>query len=136
MSALDTVRQTIGPLDTNAWRLQRRAGIRSPSRAAASDVWKLWLVRWQASLVKFGPTSRSAWSSCSPGDHGVTAEGVSAYPSDVTAQMVYNFVRGGAAINVLARHVGARVIVVDMGVDAELPCLTQFGLKKSPPGHP
>src|SRR5918999_4169190 len=55
------------------------------------------------------------------GDHGVTAEGVSAYPSDVTAQMVYNFVRGGAAINVLARHVGARVIVVDMGVDAELP---------------
>jgi nicotinate-nucleotide--dimethylbenzimidazole phosphoribosyltransferase len=58
------------------------------------------------------------------GDHGVTAEGVSAYPSDVTAQMVYNFVRGEAAINVLSQHVGARVIVVDMGVDAELPTLT------------
>jgi nicotinate-nucleotide--dimethylbenzimidazole phosphoribosyltransferase len=57
------------------------------------------------------------------GDHGVAAEGVSAYPADVTAQMVYNFVRGGAAINVLSRHVAARVIVVDMGVNADLPPL-------------
>jgi len=54
------------------------------------------------------------------GDHGVVAEGVSAYPQAVTAQMVYNFLRGGAGINVLARLVGARVIIVDMGVAAEL----------------
>jgi nicotinate-nucleotide--dimethylbenzimidazole phosphoribosyltransferase len=60
----------------------------------------------------------------------VTAEGVSAYPSDVTAQMVYNFVHGGAAINVLARHVGARVVVVDMGVDAEFPALPGLVLRK------
>ena len=53
-------------------------------------------------------------------DHGVVAEGVSAYPQAVTAQMVDNFLRGGAGINVLARHVGARVVVVDMGVAAEL----------------
>lgn len=54
------------------------------------------------------------------GDHGVVAEGVSAFPQQVTREMVYNFVRGGAAINVLARHVGARVVVVDMGTAADL----------------
>jgi len=51
-------------------------------------------------------------------DHGVTAEGVSAYPAEVTPQMVANFAAGGAAINVIARHVGAEVRVVDMGVGA------------------
>jgi nicotinate-nucleotide--dimethylbenzimidazole phosphoribosyltransferase len=50
------------------------------------------------------------------GDHGVTQEGVSAYPPAVTPQMIQNFLRGGAAINVLARQVGARVVVVDVGV--------------------
>jgi nicotinate-nucleotide--dimethylbenzimidazole phosphoribosyltransferase len=54
------------------------------------------------------------------GDHGVVKEGVSAYPQEVTPQMVYNFVNGGAGINVLARHIGARVVVVDMGVAADI----------------
>jgi nicotinate-nucleotide--dimethylbenzimidazole phosphoribosyltransferase len=54
-------------------------------------------------------------------DHGVAAEGVSAYPREVTAQMVANFLAGGAAINVLARGLGARVVVADLGVDADLP---------------
>ena len=49
-------------------------------------------------------------------DHGVTEEGISAYPSEVTKQMVLNFATGGAAINVLARCAGAEVRVVDMGV--------------------
>jgi nicotinate-nucleotide--dimethylbenzimidazole phosphoribosyltransferase len=60
-------------------------------------------------------------------DHGVAAEGVSAYPQEVTAQMLLNFARGGAAINVLARHAGAEVIVVDMGVRA--PCPTGLGIR-------
>ena len=53
------------------------------------------------------------------GDHGVADEGVSAFPKEVTPQMVLNFIRGGAGINVIARHVGADVIVVDVGVDYE-----------------
>lgn len=51
------------------------------------------------------------------GDHGITEEGVSAYPKEVTPQMVLNFIRGGAGINVLARHAGAEVVVIDIGVD-------------------
>jgi nicotinate-nucleotide--dimethylbenzimidazole phosphoribosyltransferase len=54
------------------------------------------------------------------GDHGVVEEGVSAFPQEVTPQMVYNFIRGGAGINVLARHIGARVVVVDMGTASKI----------------
>lgn len=54
------------------------------------------------------------------GDHGVCAEGVSAFPAEVTPQMVMNFVAGGAAVNVLARQAGAEVVCVDVGVNAEL----------------
>ena len=55
------------------------------------------------------------------GDHGVAHEGVSAYPQEVTPQMVYSFVQGWASINVLARYVGAEVRVVDCGVASDLP---------------
>ena len=51
------------------------------------------------------------------GDHGITAEGVSLFPQEVTAQMVYNFVNGGASISVLAKHAGAVVKVADLGVN-------------------
>jgi nicotinate-nucleotide--dimethylbenzimidazole phosphoribosyltransferase len=53
-------------------------------------------------------------------DHGVVAEGVSAYPQDVTPQMVLNFLRGGAAINVLAKQAGASIVILDAGVAADL----------------
>ncbi|MGW9125742.1 nicotinate-nucleotide--dimethylbenzimidazole phosphoribosyltransferase [Paenibacillus chitinolyticus] len=53
-------------------------------------------------------------------DHGVCEEGVSAFPQEVTRQMVMNFLQGGAAVNVLARHAGAEVVCVDIGVNADL----------------
>jgi nicotinate-nucleotide--dimethylbenzimidazole phosphoribosyltransferase len=66
-------------------------------------------------------------------DHGVVEEGVSLYPQEVTAQMVFNFVRGGAAINVLARQAGAEVVVVDIGVKSDLPELG--GLRRAKLAH-
>ncbi|WP_127584136.1 nicotinate-nucleotide--dimethylbenzimidazole phosphoribosyltransferase [Paenibacillus koleovorans] len=54
------------------------------------------------------------------GDHGVCEEGVSAFPQEVTPQMVLNFLHGGAAVNVLARHAGAEVVCVDVGVKADI----------------
>jgi nicotinate-nucleotide--dimethylbenzimidazole phosphoribosyltransferase len=123
MSALEAVRRTIGPLDADAmaaaaarWdHLTKPRGSLGRLEALACRV---------AGIVgQERPRLRERVVFVLAGDHGVTVEGVSAYPSDVTAQMIDNFVRGGAAINVLARHVGARVIVVDMGVNAELPPL-------------
>jgi len=61
------------------------------------------------------------------GDHGVTEEGVSAYPSEVTGQMVHGFVAGVAGINVLSRHAGIEVRVVDMGCRADLSGLARAG---------
>jgi nicotinate-nucleotide--dimethylbenzimidazole phosphoribosyltransferase len=67
-------------------------------------------------------------------DHGVTQEGVSAFPQEVTAQMVANFLNGGAAINVLARHAGARMVVADLGVAGRLGSHPDLIAKKVGPG--
>jgi nicotinate-nucleotide--dimethylbenzimidazole phosphoribosyltransferase len=64
------------------------------------------------------------------GDHGVVAEKVGNWPQEVTAQMVYNFLKGGAGINVIAHQVGARVVVVDMGVATELESNPQLLSRK------
>lgn len=54
------------------------------------------------------------------GDHGVAREGVSLFPQEVTEQMIYNFLNGGAGANVLAKHIGARVVVADIGAAAKI----------------
>jgi nicotinate-nucleotide--dimethylbenzimidazole phosphoribosyltransferase len=64
------------------------------------------------------------------GDHGVTDEGVSAYPKEVTSQMVFNFLRGGAGINVLAKQAGADVVVIDIGVNYDFGCVDGLTRRK------
>jgi nicotinate-nucleotide--dimethylbenzimidazole phosphoribosyltransferase len=59
-------------------------------------------------------------------DHGITEEGVSAYPKEVTAQMTYNFLNGGAAVNVLARQYDIDVVIIDVGVDHDFPTLANL----------
>ena len=68
------------------------------------------------------------------GDHGVVAEGVSAYLKEVTLQMALNIINGGAAINVLARHAGAEVLVVDIGVDYTFEETDGLAIRKVVPG--
>src|SRR5258708_34902649 len=68
------------------------------------------------------------------GDHGVVVQGISAYPQSVTAQMVANFLLGGAAINVLARQMNARVTVVDAGVAVTLDPHPDLVIAKIAPG--
>jgi len=68
------------------------------------------------------------------GDHGITEEGVSAFPREVTPQMVLNFLRGGASINALARYAGAELQVVDMGVDYDFENASGLLHRKVAPG--
>jgi nicotinate-nucleotide--dimethylbenzimidazole phosphoribosyltransferase len=69
-----------------------------------------------AGIRGFVPRTLDAVIVVAAADHGVAREGVSAYPQEVTAQMVANFAAGGAAVNVLARQAGARLVVVDAGI--------------------
>jgi nicotinate-nucleotide--dimethylbenzimidazole phosphoribosyltransferase len=76
------------------------------------------------------PVPRPAVVAVFAGDHGVHAQGVSPWPQEVTAQMVGNFLAGGAAINVLARQAGAGVVVVDVGVASDLPEMPDLLVRK------
>jgi nicotinate-nucleotide--dimethylbenzimidazole phosphoribosyltransferase len=71
------------------------------------------------------PLPRPAATAVFVGDHGVHAQGVSPWPQEVTAQMVANFLAGGAAVNVLARQVGSDVVVVDVGMAGDVPADAQ-----------
>src|SRR5512139_259946 len=106
----------IQPIDPN-WlaKAQTRLDQLTKPRGSLGRLEELaaWYVAVREELL---PTIRKKMVVIFAGDHGVVDEGVSAYPQEVTFQMVANFVQGGAGINVLARHVGAGVQVVDIGV--------------------
>jgi nicotinate-nucleotide--dimethylbenzimidazole phosphoribosyltransferase len=90
-------------------------------------------VRWSA-LTGAPPRVTSPVIFTLAADHGVVAEGVSAYPQSVTAQMVENFLRGGAAVNVLARQAGARVVVADFGIVTPLGARRDLVVRRIAPG--
>ncbi|MBI2832171.1 MAG: nicotinate-nucleotide--dimethylbenzimidazole phosphoribosyltransferase [Chloroflexi bacterium] len=134
MESLDKVLKSIKPLDATAMEAARKRQdtltkpLGSLGRLEAMSV-QIAGIRGQA-IPKLEHKAIITMAA----DHGVVARGVSLYPQEVTEQMVLNFIRGGAAINVLARHVGARVIVVDIGVKCDFPKTPGLVCKKVAPG--
>jgi nicotinate-nucleotide--dimethylbenzimidazole phosphoribosyltransferase len=115
-SSLDRVLKAIKPLDSTAMAAarHRQDSLTKPH----GSLGRLEELSIQIAGIKGEPTPKIEYKAIitMAADHGVVAEGVSLYPQEVTRQMVINFLKGGAAINVLANEIGARVIVVDMGV--------------------
>ncbi|WP_425148077.1 nicotinate-nucleotide--dimethylbenzimidazole phosphoribosyltransferase [Deinococcus sp.] len=126
-SELQRLIAAVGPADEAAMQRarQRQAQLTKPagSLGALEEI----SIRLAGVFGTPQPHPRGMAVIVAAGDHGVVAEGVSAYPPEVTPAMVANFLaetpwgRGGAAVNALARAVGARVYLADVGVDAELP---------------
>jgi nicotinate-nucleotide--dimethylbenzimidazole phosphoribosyltransferase len=130
MSLLEQTIQSIQPLDTAAMDAARARQSRltkppgSLGRLEAISIHVAGITGQERPII-----GDKVVITCA-GDHGVVAQGVSAYPQEVTPQMVTNFLGGGAAINVLARHVGARVVVVDAGVAADFEPQPGLVIKK------
>jgi len=120
MASLEKVIRGIGPLNEKAMRAarQRQDSLTKP-RGSLGRLEEL-SIKVAGIKGEIAPTLHHKAIIVMAADHGVVAEGVSLYPQEVTAQMVQNFLCGGAGINVLARHMDARVVVVDMGIAGEL----------------
>jgi nicotinate-nucleotide--dimethylbenzimidazole phosphoribosyltransferase len=113
---LEDVIQNIQPLDDTAMQsAQTRQNMLTKPQGSMGRLEEL-SIQLAGVYHKSIPVIKDKVIVTMAGDHGVVAEGVSAFPQEVTPQMVLNFLNGGAAINVLARHIGARVVIVDMGV--------------------
>jgi len=120
MVSLEKALQGIGRLDEKAMRAARERQDRLTKPQGSLGRLEELSIRVAGITGEGAPRLRHKAIVVMAADHGIVAEGVSLFPQEVTAQMVQNFLHDGAGINVLARHVGARVIVVDMGVAAEL----------------
>lgn len=120
----------IGPLDADAMRAAeaRQDQLTKPRKALGRlETLSIQLAGIQGKPL---PTISTKAVAVMAADHGVAAEGVSAYPAEVTVGMVLNMVAGGAGISVLSRHVGARVLVTDVGVNADLAAAEAVRAKK------
>ncbi|HIC89542.1 MAG TPA: nicotinate-nucleotide--dimethylbenzimidazole phosphoribosyltransferase [Anaerolineae bacterium] len=121
MQLNEGILQRVGPLDEIAMAAarSRQAQLTKPQ----GSLGRLEMISIQVAGItgQLNPPLEQRAIIIAAGDHGVAAQGVSAYPSEVTPQMVINFLSGGAGINVLARQAGARVLVLDAGVAAPLP---------------
>lgn len=120
MELLDSTIRRIGGLDQEAMRAARARQDRLTKPRGALGVLEEISIKVAGITGDLRPLPGAKSIIVMAADHGVTAEGVSLYPPEVTAQMVLNFLAGGAAINVLSRHVGAEVRVVDVGVAAHV----------------
>jgi len=120
MGKLDETLQRIGTLDMEAMALaaERQDHLTKPH--GALGVLEKISIRVAGIFGEATPEPGAKTVIVMAADHGVVDEGVSLYPAEVTAQMVANFIAGGAAINVLSKHVGAKVTVVDVGVASDL----------------
>jgi nicotinate-nucleotide--dimethylbenzimidazole phosphoribosyltransferase len=130
MTELSQIISQIEPLDP-AWleKAQLRLDSLTKPRGSLGRLEEL-AARYVAITREVMPTLENKWVVVFAADHGVVAEGVSAYPQEVTYQMVLNFLRGGAGINVLARHAGARVAVVDIGVNHDFGRVPELVVRK------
>ncbi len=118
---LTTYRTAIAPADPQAMAVvQHRLDQLTKPQGSLGQLEHL-LVRLAGSRGNGLPTVQQPVILLAAADHGVAAAGVSAYPQAVTAQMVQNFLAGGAAINVLAAHTGARLLLVDAGILTPVP---------------
>ncbi len=134
MSALTKLRSRIGPPDAGAEVEARRRLDQLTKPPGSLGRLEELAVRLAGITGACPPPLRDPVIFTLAGDHGVVAQGVSAYPQIVTAQMVENFLRGGAAVNVLARQVEARIVVADLGVATPLPLHPDLKALKVAPG--
>lgn len=120
MSLLTETVQSIQPIDRQVYQLaqQRQNNLTKPPGSLGRLETLSMQIAAITGLVR--PEIRDKAIITCAGDHGVVAQGVSAYPQQVTQQMVINILGGGAAISVLARHCGARVLVLDAGVAGDI----------------
>ncbi len=134
-SLLDDVRAAIGPLDPAAMAAARERLDRMTKPQGSLGALEEMSVRL-AGLASCcpPPMPEPAAVAIFAADHGVHAQGVTPWPQEVTAQMVANFLAGGAVVNAFAAQAGAEVVVVDVGVRAELDAGPGLLPRKIAPG--